>query len=122
MLALVGAGACATGTGGLTPSHNAKSSSSVITREEIEKTSGRTAYETIQHLNPLFLSTIRASTASSQRWVYLDGVRIGGPDALRGVPSLTVREIRLLGAREATLLFGTGHSLGAITIATREGH
>ena len=122
ILALVGVSACAGGNHSLrSPSPRRMSPGAVITQTEIDDDPGRMAYDTIQHLRPLFLATTRAMGSSSQRWVYINGMRAGGLDALHAVPSRTIREIRLLDARESTQLFGSGHSLGVILITTRDG-
>jgi hypothetical protein len=122
IVALVGVAGCASGGARSKPlSRNQKSSASIITEKEISDSPGRTAYDTIEYLRPLFLSVSRARGSLAERWVYVDGMRVGGLDALRGIRSSTIREIRLLDASEATLQFGSGHSLGAVLVLTRNG-
>ena len=95
--------------------------STVLTEAEITRAGARTAYETIERLRPWYLSLTRTRGASGGRAVYVDGMRLGGLDALHGIPSASVREIRTLDAREATTRFGTGPSAGAIVVVTRVG-
>ena len=95
--------------------------SRVLTEAEITRAGARTAYETIERLRPWYLSLTRTRGASGERAVYVDGMRLGGLEALHGIPSASVREIRTLDAREATTRFGTGHSAGAIVVVTRVG-
>lgn len=95
--------------------------STVLTDAEITRGGTRTAYEAIQRLRPWYLSLTRARGASGERAVYVDGIRLGGLETLRGIPASDVREVRSLDAREATLRFGTGHSAGAIVVVTRTG-
>lgn len=51
--------------------------------------------------------------------VYLDGDRLGGPDALRTIPVFSVISARRLSPPEAQALFGLNHPQGAITVSTR---
>ena len=93
----------------------------LLTQEEIARDGSRTAYQTIEHLRPQYLWMNRAHASTGERVVYVDEVRLGTIDALRGIASTTIREIRYLDAREATSRFGTGHSAGAIVILTKTG-
>lgn len=93
----------------------------MLNEAEITRAGARTAYEAIERLRPWYLSLTRTRGASGERAVYVDGMRLGGLDALRGIPSASVREIRTLDSREATMRFGTGHSAGAIVVLTRVG-
>lgn len=95
--------------------------STVLTEAEITRAGARTAHETIERLRPWYFALTRARGASGERAVYVDGMRLGGLEALHGIPSASVREIRSLNAREATTRFGTGHSAGAIVVVTRVG-
>ena len=50
--------------------------------------------------------------------VYIDGNRYGPAETLEQLRAENFFEIRFLDAREATLLFGTDHSVGAILLIT----
>ena len=52
-------------------------------------------------------------------WVYQDGVRIGGVEALARIPTSTVASIRLLSAGAATFRWGVGNENGAISVESR---
>jgi|RhiMetdeSRZDD1v2_1073273.scaffolds.fasta_scaffold67654_2 hypothetical protein len=114
--------ACVTGnTVSTPPARPARHDSAVLSEVEIERAGTGTAYDAIEHLRPQYLSLGRTAGTTGQRVVYLDGVRIGGIDALHGIRSANVREIRWLDSRAATQRFGTGHSVGAILILTKTG-
>lgn len=51
--------------------------------------------------------------------VYLDGNRIGGPDALRAIQTSTVVTVRFLPSTEAQQRFGLNHPYGAILVETK---
>lgn len=100
-------------------------SRSLITREELAETPRLTAFEVIQRLRPTWLryrgqSVLTGPEREGLR-VYLDGAFYGDADALRQVTVDTVQEIRFLDSRQATLRYGTGHTVGAIVITTRQG-
>jgi len=94
-----------------------------ITFAEIETLQVATAFEVVQQLRPEFLRTRGPASVTSaapvEAVVYLDGVRQGGPEALRRIRKQTLREIQYLDSREATTQFGTGHRAGAIMVVTR---
>lgn len=91
----------------------------VLTETEIAHEGARTAYETIEHLRPQYLSLGRMYGASANRAVYVDGIRFGGLEVLQGIQSTTIREIQWLDSRDATIRFGTGNPAGAILIFTK---
>lgn len=95
--------------------------SALLSEAEIARDGDRTVLETIQRLRPIYLSMARNRGSTGERVVYVDGVRVGTLEVLRGIRSSRVREVRWLDAREATIRFGTGHSAGAILIATKTG-
>lgn len=94
----------------------------VITHEEMQSASLRTAYDAVHQLRPLWLRTRGSDTFSGGRdpiVLYMNGARIGTISQLRDIPINDVQEIRFLDAIEATRLYGTGHRSGAITVRTR---
>lgn len=96
----------------------------VITAAEIERISAATAYDAIQRLRPEFLRSRGRSAAgvgnSQTPLVYIDAIRAGGLDTLRGIAAQDVEEIRWLSAADATTRYGPGHAGGVIEITTRE--
>lgn len=113
--------ACATSSGGGTPGRQRD----LITMEEIQRSTGSTAYEVIEMLRPEMLRTRGSAsmrTADPEyAVVYVDGVRTGGLETLRNVPREMLQEIRYINAADATTLYGTGHGGGAIQVRTRRG-
>ncbi|HEU5208265.1 MAG TPA: TonB-dependent receptor plug domain-containing protein [Longimicrobiales bacterium] len=111
-------GACAS-----SGSPRSLSSRNVITQQEIESVNVSTAYEVVQQLRPHFLQgrgqTSIQDPGSSMPVVYVNGVRYGSPDVLRGMRSMDLREIRFLSASDATTRYGTGHVGGVIEVTTR---
>jgi len=95
----------------------------VISAQEISGLQVASGYEVVQQLRPEYLRTRGVQsmqTASTQlAVVYVDGVRHGGPEALRQIPRESIQEIRYLNGSDATTQYGTGHGGGAILVRTR---
>ena len=95
----------------------------MITQDEIDATRAANAYDVIHSLRGNFLSqrgeTSFSATSSAYPTVYVDGMRFGGVDALRGIPARQVATIRLYRSWDATTRFGTGNMGGVIAITTR---
>jgi hypothetical protein len=94
----------------------------VLTRDEIDDSSARTAYELVRSLRPQWLIT-RGQRSLEQPAevsivIYLDNARLGAPDSMRGVALGAVQYLRFFPAPEATLRWGGGHLYGAILIST----
>jgi len=118
LLLVLGAVACASGSGG-----PARTQRDVLLADEIQRTSAVTAYDAVRQLRPEWLrrrgrSSIQNATAEVLV-VYLDGARFGGPETLRSVAVGSVLEIRHLHASDATTRFGTGHAGGAMLVRTK---
>ena len=107
-----------------------KRRNNVISEEEIAALGGsvQTALGIVQRLRPAMLRS-RAGSASSQSdghstmdasmaevQVYLDNQKMGGMNALADITLAQIREIRYLNASDATTLFGTGNTAGAIQV------
>lgn len=110
--------ACATSGG----SRAATGGRDVITREEILAANVSTAEEVVRRLRPEFLRSRGQSSAdpnANRPVVYVDGVRAGGPEALRNIAANDVREIRYISAADATTRYGTGHVGGVIEVRIR---
>ena len=95
----------------------------VLTRDEIDDSSARTAYELVQSLRPQWLITRGQRSlqqpAEASIVIYLDNARLGAPDSMQGVALGAVRYLRFFSAPEATLRWGGGHVYGAILISTQ---
>ena len=108
-----------------TPSGAPRSSRNVITRAQIETANVQDAYEVVQRLRPEYLREQRGNPSINAgpqfAAVYVDGVRRGGPEALRGLRPTEVEEIRFISAADATTRWGTGHGGGVIEVKIRTG-
>lgn len=79
-----------------------------------------TAYDAVLRLRPTALNP--AGGPSFQPSVYLDGLRLGGIDALNRISAIDLIAIEFLTPIEASAKFGpTGRSGGAILLTTRIG-
>lgn len=103
--------ACASGTSGTA----ARSSSDVITLEELETVATFSAYEAISRLRPQWL---RMRTPGQEPVVFLNGSQFGGMETLRSIQASTLSEIRYRNGRDATTRYGTGFGGGAIELRT----
>lgn len=93
-----------------------------ITREEIhEAPSYADAYHLIRKLRPFWLRKRGAQSFSDAGAidVYVNGQHYRGVQALHSINPLNVKSITFLGASDATVRYGTGHSYGAIVIKRR---
>jgi outer membrane cobalamin receptor len=102
--------------------------SNVITADEIASISAVNAYEVVQRLRAQWLISrgiagtrdpALEGAPSAGIVVYLDGVRRGGVESLREIPSEQIRELRWIDAKDATTRYGTGHIAGVIEVYTR---
>ncbi len=105
--------------------------SNVITAEEMAKSGADNAYDLIKTLRPAWF--VKRGVSSGQVTtdavggmvepgglvVYVDGVRVGGPEELRNVTAERITEMRFLSATDATTKYGTGHTQGAIEVTTK---
>jgi hypothetical protein len=101
-------------------------SRTLIVQEDIRNagTVYRSAYEVIQSLQPTWLRkrgnrimNDQNETMEGDIVVYLNGTRMGGPDALRDIVPDSIAQIEFLDAARAVRL-GTGHQHGAIMVQT----
>lgn len=117
-----GAGTGATATGRPAPSQSRNSD--VITADELSRVSATSLDEAVHTLRPQWLrnapSTIRPE-AEGTVVVYQDRVRLGGPESLRQINPLQVKEVRYYAPSEAELRFGPGHLHGAIEVTSITG-
>jgi len=97
--------------------------SNLILESEIAESAAENALDIVQQLRPSMLRP-RAATGNSDGEtggvsVYVDNVRAGGTESLRGLTRFVVKEIRFLNAGDATQRFGTGNMSGVILVTTR---
>ena len=103
-----------------------RSSPNLITRDEIMSTPVDNAYDAVQRLRPAFLrpKTI-AGTAQNVNGstvvhdyavVYIDGIRKGGFEFLRSLPTREIAEVRYLNVTDATTRYGMNVPAGVIDV------
>jgi hypothetical protein len=124
VLSLCGTAAC-TGMGASNPPGGAATVSdrNLLTEEDLAGMEDLNAYQAIRRLKPLWLryrgqSVLEGPEREGLR-IYTDGTFFGDAETLSQIPVRNVMEIRYLDARQATLRFGTDHSVGALLIKTR---
>lgn len=94
-----------------------RSASNVLTKQEIATISVETLYEAVQRLRPAFLRA--RSTSAGPGFlpvVYVDGIRKGSPELLRGIRASEVVEIRYLSVQDATTRYGMNVSAGVLDV------
>jgi hypothetical protein len=94
----------------------------LITRADLEGMEDLNAFEAIRRLRPIWLryrgqSVLVAPEREGMR-VYVNRSYFGDAQSLSTLMVRDIREIRFLDARQATLQYGTDHSVGAIVITT----
>lgn len=94
-----------------------------LTAEEIAEANVGTAYEAVRQLRPEFLRTrgtmsMRDAT-NEYAVVYINGIRMGGPEQLNNVRAGDVSVIRYINASDATTRWGTGHAGGVIEVVVK---
>jgi len=101
---------------GVTPS----GSLGPISRAEIESSRGTSAYQVVERVRPLYLTSKVDLAPNMERQVYLNGVRLGGLNELRTIPAQEVKEIRFVRAIDGGG-DGAGRAGGAILVISRAG-
>jgi hypothetical protein len=94
----------------------------LLTADDIAGRHDPDAYELVRALRPGWLRGGRGVSSlhlSNTLVVYRDGMRLGGPEALRDVNLESIREMRFYDAIEATQRWGTDHGAGAIYVTSR---
>jgi hypothetical protein len=105
------------------PDHRASPDPSTLTHEEIQAGAASNAFDLVRELRPAWLRVRgpKRLDQESRVSVYLDGMRLEGPDALSGIRTATIEEMRYLSAREAQARYGLDNTSGAILVRTRGG-
>jgi len=104
-----------------------RGSSNLITSAEIEAAAQdiQNAYELVERLRPMMMRPRNLSAGAVGAGTtfgvvaYVEEVRLGDLEALATVMRATVREIRYIGATDATTRWGTGHSSGVIQVVLK---
>ena len=118
LLSILALAACASGT---------RSGESrrldLITRDEIVQTGATNALEAIERLRPQFLrprggTSIREGQVQSPPQVFVDGLEVGGPEALRDIPASLVLSIQYSPNRDTEARLGSGQYGGVIRVST----
>ncbi|MFW5950753.1 MAG: hypothetical protein ACOCVZ_01415 [Gemmatimonadota bacterium] len=107
-----------------------------ITAEEIREASVNNAYELIYYLHREWLiprgthsftesavgradsSGVRVVSGQPKIKVYVNDIRLGGPEAMYQIPADWLTGAEFLDSREATYRYGIGHTHGAIRLST----
>lgn len=116
---LLSLGACVMGGQMSTPA----GPSSLIARDEIDTSPATNAYDLVYQIRPLWLrgrgSPNLRGGAPVLPVVYVGHVRQGSVEALRGIATNGLLELRYLDATSATTRYGDGHSGGVIEVDIR---
>lgn len=95
----------------------------VITAADMAALDNMSAYDAVQRLRPHMLQArgaiSLADPSAAYPLVYVDGMRRGGLDELRGLPISMVERIEFISPADATTRWGTGHAGGVIAVTTR---
>ena len=118
-LAMLVLAACASGAARSGPPRQ----TDLITREEIAGTGVATALEAVEQLRPHFLRprggvSLRGDRTASPPQVFVDGLEVGGPEALKDVPASLVLSIRFSPNRDTQARLGSGQYGGVIQVHT----
>ena len=111
LLLLLLAAACSTTGEGST-----RRNANLITAEELQPLASFSALEAVRRLRPAWL---RVRNAASPPVVFVDGVRMGGPELLADFRAADFVEMRHRSGPDATTLYGTGVGGGTIELRTR---
>jgi hypothetical protein len=92
----------------------------LLTQKELLDQHFLNAYEAVEALRSQWLQPRGPDSFNtpSRVWVYMDNVKLGDVESLRGVAVNTIMSIRHLSANEATARWGVGHAAGAIYLQT----
>lgn len=113
------------GCGGSREGNRMSSSREILTADELAKTSALNVYDAIRMRRPAFLtpraarSLDAAGRSTALPAVYLNGIYHGEVESLREILILDVKEVRYLDAKESTLMYGSGHVAGVISVTTK---
>jgi hypothetical protein len=91
-----------------------------LTPEDMETAVYSDVYAAVESLRPSWLREYTTSIQGGPErvQVYLDGMRLGGPEMLRGIAPTSVGHLEFLSAIEASQRYGLNHGAGAILVST----
>jgi hypothetical protein len=89
----------------------------VITLQELNEVSDRSAFDAIERLRPRWL-TVRGRNGSLPGVIW-DGRPNYRIEVLRSMPLEQIKEMAFVSAIDATTMYGTGYSGGAIQVTSR---
>jgi hypothetical protein len=126
VLATVPAVACGPVNAAPTPLTNVSRERNVLSRTDIERANGGSAFDLISMMRSDLLVSLRVSNATNPAdatpRIYVDQVPFPFSfDDLRAISASSVVEVRYLSAMDATTRYGSGHRAGAIHITTVAG-
>ncbi len=119
VLAFLVFAACASNPGSDSPGRQRD----VITAEEIAQLNVATAFDIVRQLRPEYLRSRGTMSlregGSEYAVVYMNGMRLGGPEQLHQIRASDVQTIRYINASDATTRWGTGHTGGVIEVTVK---
>lgn len=92
----------------------------MLTREQIAEPRFTSAYDVVRALRSNWLNSrgIASLRSKVEVQVYLDGVHLGGVQALQNISTPSIQYIRYFNGTDATTRWGIGHGRGVIYIGT----
>jgi hypothetical protein len=93
----------------------------LVTSDELRQGVASNLYEFLESTRPMWLRKRGQSSILNEGdiVVYLDDNRLGGPETLRSLSTMSMELLRFLDAAAAQQRFGVGHSHGAILVYSR---
>jgi hypothetical protein len=91
-----------------------------LTPEEMQTAVYSDVYAAVETLRPAWLREYTTSLYGGPErvQVYLDGIKLGGPEMLRGISPNAVGHLEFLSSIEASQRYGLNHGAGAILVTT----
>ena len=109
------------GEGGETALRAAGGSSTLIVRAQLDRFTGRSAWEAVETVKPRWLQIQRGTSivfGPAYARVMIDGVARGELDELHRLSAENIETMRYLSAPDATTRYGTGFPGGVIEVTT----
>jgi len=92
----------------------------VITRDQMLNGNYTSAFDAVSALHSIWLRPrgVDSFLVPSIVWVYVDGIRVGGVDALQSIQPRLVNTIRFYDGASATSRWGVDNGAGVIHVST----
>jgi hypothetical protein len=92
----------------------------VITRDDMLTGNYSSAYDAVSALRSMWMRPRGANAQSTQAvvWTYIDGVKVGGVEALQTIQPRLVNTLRYYDGPSATSRWGVDHAAGVIFVST----